>query len=254
MLDTYRFRGEHQTCPFRGPPLVQHAEKDEATGVRSEPRKAKSIQGRVPEEGKSHPPRAAPGSHHLPWDSYSISATRVRLPDPATHGARGGWDGEFAFARDAGGGFRHGGITNATARTRNAGGRCVAGRRPNGSGNAGPIPWDADGTPRRNASGGRGPCCARCAQPGLARRTDAKPRLPTLPRTPARGHAAKGCPRFFATAPAVMSHRGILPGWRLRTVATAAVRPWSRPGIASASGCGASGKRAASNAASNTRR
>lgn len=248
MLDSYRFRGEHQIRPFRGPPLVQHEEKGEAAGFRSEPRKAKSIQGRVPEEDKSHPPRAAPGSHHLPWDSCSISANQGCLPED------GGWDGEFAFARDVGGGFRHGGITNATARTRNAGGRCVAGRRPNGSGNAGPIPWDADGTPRRNASGGRGPCCARCPQPGLARRTDAKPRLPTLPRTPARGHAAKGCPRFFVTDRVVMSHLGILPGWRLRIVATAAVRPWSRPGIASASGCGASGKRAASNAASNTRR
>jgi len=188
------------------------------------------------------PPRAAPGSHNLPWDSCSISATRARLPEG------GGWDGEFAFVRDADGGFRHGGITNATAKSRNAGGRCVAGRRPSGSGNAGPSPRDGSVTPRRNAGGGKR------RRPGLTCRMDAKPLRPTPPRTPARGHAAKGCPRFFVTDRVVMSHLGILPGWRLRTVATAAVRPWSRPGIASASGCGASGKRAASNAASNTRR
>jgi hypothetical protein len=200
MLDTCHFRGEHQVHPFRGSSLVQHEEKGETTGFRSEPRKAKSIHGRVPEEDQVHPPRAAPGSHHLPWDSCSISATRVRLPEG------GGWDGAFASARDAGGDFRRGGITSATAGTRNAGVRCVAGRRPSGSENAGPIPWDASGTPRRNASGGRR------RRPGQTRRTDAKPRLPSLPPTPARGHAARGCPRFFVTDRAVMSLCVILLG------------------------------------------
>jgi len=183
------------------------------------------------------PPRAAPGSHNLPWDSCSISATRARLPEG------GGWDGEFAFVRDADGGFRHGGITNATAKSRNAGGRCVAGRRPSGSGNAGPSPRDGSVTPRRNAGGGKR------RRPGLTCRMDAKPLWPT---TPARGHAAKGCRRFFVTVPAATSRRGILLGWRLRTVATAAVRRWSRPATVNASGCGASGKQAVSNAASNT--
>jgi len=242
MLDTHLFRGEHRICSFCGPPLVQHEEKDEATGFRSEPRKAKSIQGRVPEEDQASPPRAAPGSHHLPWDSCSISANQAPRPEG------GVWDGGFAFARDAGGGFKHGGITNATARSRNAGGRCVAGRRPSGSENTEPRPPDANGTPKRNVGDGRR------RRPALTCRREAKPLRPTPPRTLARGHAAKGCPRFFVTDRVVMSHLGILPGWRLRTVATAAVRPWSRPGIASASGCGASGKRAASNVASNTRR
>jgi hypothetical protein len=200
MLDTCRFRGEHQIRPFRGPSVFQHEEKGKATGFRSEQRKAKSIHGRVPEEDQTPPPRAAPGSHHLPWDNCSISAIQARRPDHATHGARGGWDGEFASARDAAGGFRHGGTTNATARTRNAGGRCVAGKRPNGSENGGPILWDASGTPKRSASDGRGPCCARCPRPGLTHRTDANSRLPTLPQTASRGHAAKGYPRFFAIA------------------------------------------------------
>ena len=38
------------------------------------------IKGRVPEEDKTDPPRAAPGSHHLPWDRFSIPSESVCPP------------------------------------------------------------------------------------------------------------------------------------------------------------------------------
>ena len=199
------------------------------------------IKGRVPEEDEVHPPRAAPGSRHLPWDMRSIPRKQACPPGV------GGWDGESVSARAAGGDFRHGGITNATAKSRNVWGRCVAGRQPSGSGNAGPILGDASGMPRRNASDGSG------RHFRSMERREAMPRRPKAPATRSRGHAAEGIPRFFVIVPVVMSPRENLLGWSLRTVATPAVWPWIRPETVNASGCGATAKRAASYAASNTK-
>ena len=72
------------------------------------------IKGRVPEEDEAHPPRAAPGSYHLPWDKFSIPTKAEHVPEV------GGWDGELVSVKAADGDFRHGATTNATAKTRNA--------------------------------------------------------------------------------------------------------------------------------------
>ena len=118
----------------------------------------------------------------------------------------------------------------------------------NGNGSADPNLRDASGTLRRNASGensGR-------RQPPSHRKTSLPPG--TAPaENRARGHAADGIRRFFATVPAVMSRRGILLASRRRIVATTAVRPCIRLATANVSGCGARPKRADSSAAWNIR-
>jgi hypothetical protein len=70
------------------------------------------MKGRVPEEDKGHPPRASPGSHHLPWDTFSIPTKELRLPEG------GAPDGEFVSAKTAGGDFRLDLTTNVTAKSR----------------------------------------------------------------------------------------------------------------------------------------
>jgi hypothetical protein len=213
------------------------------------------MDGRVPEEDERHPPRAAPGSRHLPWDVRSIPARQADLQSPdrrALHGrpsppGAGGWDGEFVFARAVGGDSGHGNTTSATAGNRDVWTRCIAGRQPSGSGIAAPILRDASGMPRRNVSDAN----RRHLRPRGRIKATFRRAMP--PPTRARGHAASGIPRFFVIVLAVTSRRGILRGWPPATVATSAVRPWIGSATASASGCGASGKRAASNAAWNTR-
>jgi hypothetical protein len=76
-------------------------------------REGQCIRGRVPEEDEIHPPRAAPGSYHLPWDKFSIPTKAVHVPEV------GGWDGELVSAKTAGGGFEHDVTTNATAESQN---------------------------------------------------------------------------------------------------------------------------------------
>jgi len=71
------------------------------------------IKGRVPEEDKAILPGRPQGSHHLPWDKFSIATKAVGVP------GGGDWDGEFVFAKTAGGDFRLGATTNATAESRN---------------------------------------------------------------------------------------------------------------------------------------
>jgi len=67
----------------------------------------------VPEEDKAILPGRPQGSHHLPWDKFSIATKAVGVP------GGGDWDGEFVFAKTAGGDFRLGATTNATAESRN---------------------------------------------------------------------------------------------------------------------------------------
>ena len=71
------------------------------------------IKGRVPEEDKTILPGRPQGSHHLPWDKFSIPTKAVRVPEA------GGWGGELVSAKAAGGDFRRGGTTNATAENLN---------------------------------------------------------------------------------------------------------------------------------------
>ncbi len=71
------------------------------------------IEGRVPEEDNVILPGRPQGSHHLPWDKFSIPTKAVLMP------GGGDWDGEFVFAKIAGGDFRLGATTNATAKNRN---------------------------------------------------------------------------------------------------------------------------------------
>jgi len=54
------------------------------------------------------------GSHHLPWDMFSIPTKAVRLPEAD------GWGGEFVFAKAAGRGSKRSGLTNAIAENLNA--------------------------------------------------------------------------------------------------------------------------------------
>jgi hypothetical protein len=159
----------------------------------------------------------------------------------------GGWGGEAACGRSAAGGFRHGGITSGTVGSRSALRKCDAGRERSGNRSADPDLGHASDMPRRNASG---------ANSGRLRPQDqreANPPLRTRQRTSARGHAAEGIRRFFATVPAVMSRRGIHLALPRRIVGTTAVRPCVRPVTANASGCGARPKRADSSDAWNIR-
>jgi hypothetical protein len=165
--------------------------------------------GRVPEEDKRDPPRAAPGSRHLPWDRFSIP-TKAVCPLGAD-----GWGGERVFAKAAGRDFRPGGRTNAIAKTPNAGRSCVAGRRPSVNRSTARMRKDADSMPRRNGSDANG----RLAR---ARRRQIRPRRPPPPRRVVTRQ--KDIPRFFATAPAVMKRCGNRQVRPLCTVAMPAAR------------------------------
>ena len=103
------------------------------------------------------------------------------------------------------------------------------------------------GTPRQNASDVKG----RRLRP--LRRRRAKPRQRTPPRSPARGHAAKNIPKFFAIARDVTNPCGTLLAPQHAIAATPVAWPWSERGIVNASGCCAIVKWAASSVAWNTR-
>jgi hypothetical protein len=159
----------------------------------------------------------------------------------------GDWGGEAVCGRGAGEGSRRDSITNGTVGSRIASGKCGAGRERSGNGSAVRNLGHASDMWRRNASG------ENSGPRRLNRHRKASP-LPKLHRrTLARGHAAGGIPRFFATVPAVMSPRGILLVPRRRIAGTTAARPCGRPTTANASGCGARPKRGASSDAWNTR-
>ena len=72
------------------------------------------IKGRVPEEDNVILPGRPQGSHHLPWDKFSIPTKTVGVPEV------GGWGGELVSTKAADGDFRHGGTTNAIAENPNA--------------------------------------------------------------------------------------------------------------------------------------
>jgi hypothetical protein len=170
--------------------------------VAARPWRAEALADRgVPEEDTT-PPRADPRESTLPWDIGILQQAGRSGP------AGRGWGGEAVCGRDAAGGFRRGSTTSGTVGSRNALGKCDAGRRRNGNRSA-DLNWRrASDMPKRNASGENG---------GRRRpRSCRKTRPPPWPwrishrRTPARGHAAGGMRRFFATVPAVTSHCGIL--------------------------------------------
>jgi hypothetical protein len=108
------------------------------------------MKGKVPEEDKAILPGRPQGSRYLPWDTFSISTKVTRPPEG------GGWGGEIVSAKTAGGGFRQGVPTNATAEKQIVRMSCIAGRQPSGSRNAAPTLKDADSMPRRSGSDGSG--------------------------------------------------------------------------------------------------
>jgi len=108
------------------------------------------IKGKGPEEDKTILPGRPQGSHHLPWDTFSISMKTVRVPEA------GDWGGELVSAKTAGGGFWHGVTTNATAKNRNVRRSCIAGRQPSGSRNAVLALKDAGNMRRQSGSDGSG--------------------------------------------------------------------------------------------------
>ncbi len=154
----------------------------------------------------------------------------------------GGWGGDAVCGRGASGGSRRGGITSDTAGSRNVWLRCGVGRRRSGNRSAACNLGRASGMRRRSGSGENDPEGALPRRPG------------SQWRTRARGHAADGIPRFFATVPAVTSRREIRLARRRRIVGTTAAGPCTRPETANVSGCGARPKRAASSDAWNIRR
>lgn len=159
-----------------------------------------------------------------------------------------GWVGENACAKGAVGGSRPDGPRTSSAGNPTAsrnwtagGGRSVGGRRPSVNASAGRSLKDARSTPKRNANGVRRPGS------NSARR---RPR-PRLPRR-ARGHAERGCRRFFATGRAATPRRVLLP---TRAIAgRPAPGPCVRPRTVSASACGATASRADPNAAGSAKR
>ena len=166
----------------------------------------------MPEEDKSDPPRAASGSQQLPWDNFSISTKAVCPPGV------GSWGGERASAKAADGGSLRGGRSNATAKIRNAGRRCDAGRRPSVS-RSGVPGWRGGGSmPRRNGSDANG----RQSRPRRPRKARSRRALPKSLRVVTQ---EKNIRKFFATARAVTSLCGNRTAPRLATVATSAAPP-----------------------------
>jgi hypothetical protein len=158
-----------------------------------------------------------------------------------------GWGGGAVCGRVAAGSSRHGGITSDTAGSRNAWLKCGVGRRRSGNRGAARNLGRASGMPRRSGSGENAPEGARVPACGWRRPKSQR-------RTRARGHAADGIPRFFATVPAVTSRYGNLLAHRRRIAGTSAARPCVRSATVNASVCGARPQRADSSAVWNTRR
>lgn len=186
-------------------------------------------------------PRLTQGSRRSPWDMGILRQAGTFRP------VGGGWGGDAVCGRGAAEGFRHGGITNGTVRIRSAWGKCGAGRQRSGNRSVAPNLEPANDMPPRNANGEN----SGQRRPKRRRKVGLSSTLPL--ETPARGHAADGISRFFATAPGVMSRSGILLGPRHRIAAMAAVRPCVRRETANVSGCGARRQRVDSSAAWNTR-
>ena len=107
----------------------------------------------------------------------------------------GGWGGASVCGKNAAGGFRRNGITNGTAKTPSACGRCNAGMRRNGNRSVGPNPRDASDTRRQNASGENG------GHLSPQRRPKTRPSPRTRLRSLARGHAAKKFSEAFCDRP-----------------------------------------------------
>jgi hypothetical protein len=177
----------------------------------------------VPEEDAT-PPRAAPRERTFPWDERILQPARVSRP------VEGGWGGEAVCGRGVVGGFRRGGITNGTAKTRNAGRRCGVGRQPSGNASAAPRARDASGMPKRSASGENS---GRLRPPSHRK---VSPPSPRRPRRAARGHAEESSRRISVTVPAVMSPSGIRLALGRCIVATIAADACVRPETASVSG------------------
>jgi hypothetical protein len=170
------------------------------------------------------PPRAAPGSKHLPWDTFRIPPDAVRPP------GAGGWDGEFASARGAVGGIGPCNGTSVTAGSPIACDWCAGGRRRSGNGSVGHRRKVAGGTPRRSGHGGSG-------IPGRGSRPPAMI-LRRSRRLPARGHAAKPLfHRSSATGRGVMSRPASRFGRRRGTAAIRAATPCGGSETANASIC-----------------
>ena len=149
----------------------------------------------------------------------------------------GGWGGEHACAKDAAGDFGRRSITNVTAEIRIAGGRCDVGKPPNGNASVGPNRKGDSGTRRPNAGDGQ----RVLPQASHADATGSPPRRRS---SPARGHAAEGSRRFFATVRGATKRR---LSSRMHAIATRpARRPCVKLRIASASGSDATPKRASS--------
>ena len=168
-------------------------------------------QGKVPEEDKADPPRAAQGSHYLPWDRFSIPTKAVCLP------GAGGWDGGLVCAKVAGGGFRPGVTTNATVESLNVWQNCGVGRRPSGSISVARVLKDASSTPRRNGSvASARPPRPRYRRKGNVRQAPLRLRVVTQ---------QKIIPKFFALGRDAISPYVNLRVRPPRTVATTVVRP-----------------------------
>ncbi len=179
---------------------------------------------RGPEEDLGDPPRAAPGSKHLPWDPSRIPPNETRPP------GAGGWDGEFAFARGVVGGIAPLNGTSVTARSPTACDWCVGGRRRSGNGSAGRRSRSDGGTPRRSGHGGSEVHGRASRPPAMIPRRSR--------RVPARGHAAKPLfRRFSATGRDVTSRRVSRVERRRGTAAIRVATPCGRSGTANASIC-----------------
>jgi hypothetical protein len=166
----------------------------------------------VPEEDKAILPGRPQGSHHLPWNKFSIPKKAVHLPEA------GGGGGELVSAKVARGDFRRGGTTNATAENLNAWKRYIAGRQPSGSRNAVLGLKDAGNMPRQNGSGGGGrPLERTCRRKAKSQRP-----LPPSLRVVTQQKNIRKC---FASGQVVTSPCENLPVRLPRTVATNAVRP-----------------------------
>jgi len=176
----------------------------------------------VPEEDKSHPPRAAPGSRHLPWDEFSIPTTMGCPP------GAGGWDGELVCAKAVGGDSRHGGITNATAKSRNVRRNCTVGKPRSVSRNAVPAWKGATNMPRRNGSDAkgrrRGPTCPKVPKWPTRDPQAGAPGAPPPTQNPRVVTQQKGTRKFFAIGPDATIPCENLPVRPPRTAATPAGR------------------------------
>jgi hypothetical protein len=183
------------------------------------PEKGPRTIGQVPGEDQRHPPRAAPGSRNLPWDTRRIPANPTRPQASATPWACG-WDGGLACARDVGGGIRLASGTSGTAKPPSVCGWCVVGRRRSDNGTVGRRLRRVSSTPRRS-----GPDESK-GEPGAGRHlVRILPAWnPLCPRV--RGHAAK--PPFracCATGQAATNLPATAAGRRPHIVAMRAVRP-----------------------------